>query len=86
VVVHADHDDAGLRRDLRNGRERVQARAAQDGLLDDDDRRRQPLEQPHQVRKIGGRGQRLDSGLVLEQLPERGSHALVARGDEDRDR
>jgi hypothetical protein len=84
VVVHPDDDERGVRRDLRQGRERAQAGAAQDGLLDDDDGRRQPLEQPDQVRQIGGRGQRLDSGLDLEQPPERGAHTLVARGDEDR--
>ena len=86
MVVHADHDDAGLRRDLRHGRERVQARAAQHGLLDHDDGRPQALEQPDHVGEICSRGERVDSGLVLEQLPEGGTHALVAGGDEDRDR
>jgi hypothetical protein len=86
VVVHADHDECGLRSNLRQVRDRVQAGSPQHSVLDDDNRRRQPLEQPHQVREIGGRGNRLDSKLVLEQPPEAGSYALAARGDENRDR
>lgn len=84
MVLHPDHDEGGLRSGLREGRQRVQTGVAQHRLLDDDDGRRQPPEQPNHVREIGGRGKRLDSGLALEQLPERGSHSLVTRGDEDR--
>jgi hypothetical protein len=86
VAVHADHDECGLRRNLRQGRERVQAGVAQHGLLDDDDGRRQPAEQSDHVREIGGRRKRLDSGLLLEQPPDRSSHPLVARRDEYRTR
>jgi hypothetical protein len=86
VVVHPDHDEARLRRHLGQGRERIRAHLAQHRLIDDDDGRRQPLEQPDHVREIGGRGKRLDSGLALEQVPERRAHSIVSRGDEDRDR
>jgi len=84
VVLHPDHDDAGLRRDLRELCERVQARVAQHGLLDEDHGGPQPAEQPDHVGEIRGRGKRLDAGLALEQLPERSPHALVPGGDEDR--
>jgi hypothetical protein len=85
VVVHPDHDERGVWCGRGHARERVQPGIAQHGVLDDDDGRRQPPEQPDQVREIGGRGKRLDSGLAFEQLPERRAHTLVARGDEDRD-
>jgi hypothetical protein len=86
VVLHTDHDDAGLRRDLRELRERVQARVAQHRLLDEDHCGPQPVEQPHHVGEIRGRGKRVDAGLGLEQLPERSPHALVPDGDEHRHR
>ena len=83
--MHPDHDEGRLRRDLHEGRKGIEARNAQHGLLDDDDGRPQPPEQPDHVGEISGRGERLDSRLALEQLPQRGSEALVARSDEDRD-
>jgi hypothetical protein len=86
VVVHPDHHECGVRRNLRQVRDRLEPGVAQYCLLDDDDRRREPPEQPHQLREIGGRRSELDSGLVFEQPRQRGSHTLVARGDEDRDR
>ena len=85
VVVHPDHDERGVRRNPSQARERIQPGIAEHGMLDDDDGRRQPLEQPDQVREIGGRGQRHDPGLARQQLPDRGAHTLVACGDEDRD-
>jgi len=85
VVVHPDDDHGGVRSSLRQGSETAQARGAQNQLVDYDDGRPQPPEQPDQVREVGGRGKRLDPRLALEQLPERRSHTLVARGDEDRD-
>jgi len=86
VVVHPDHDDAGLRRDLRELCDRVEAHVAQHRLLDEDHGGPQPAEQPDHVGKICGRGKRLDAGLALEQLPQGGAHALVPGGDEDGDR
>jgi hypothetical protein len=86
VVVHTDHDEGRPRRDRRQCRQPTQALIAQHQLVHDDHGGRQPGEQPDHVGEISGRAERLDSGLALEQLPERGSHAVMAGGDEDRDR
>jgi len=67
--VHADHDEAGLGRDVHQGRERVPAGVTQHRLIDDDDSRAQPPEQSGHVGEIRSRGKRLDAGLAFQQPP-----------------
>jgi hypothetical protein len=63
----------------------VDAVAAEDRLVDDDDRRRDAREQPPEVAEIGDPGHRFNARLRLEQRPERLPHAAVTGGDEHRD-
>jgi hypothetical protein len=83
--MHPHHDHGGLRSCRSQGRKLAQTRIAQYPLIDNDHGRPQPTEQPEHVREVGGRRQRFDSRLVVKQLPERSSHALMPSGDEDRD-
>jgi len=85
MLVHADHDERRPRTGAGERRQLAHAVAAEDRLVDDDDRRGDAIEQPPQAGRVGGRRQRLGARVRVEELPQRGPHPLVPGGDEDGD-
>jgi hypothetical protein len=86
VIVHPDHDERRVRSSDRQRREPLRPRGAEHGLVDNRHRRRRALQQADQIGGVGGRRERLDVRLALEQAPQRLPDAVVASRDEDGDR
>jgi hypothetical protein len=85
VIVHADHEERRARRGPGDHRQPPETGGSEHRFIDDDRVRCEPGEEANQVRQVGGRSDRLDARLVLEEAPERCPDPLVPRGDDDRD-
>jgi hypothetical protein len=85
VVVHADDQERRARSGVRYHGQPPEPLGTEHRLVDDDRVSRNPAEEPDQLCQVGGRSDRLDARLALQEAAEPRPDPLVASGDEDRD-
>jgi hypothetical protein len=84
--MHSDDDRRRVGRGAADeGKPREPARS-EHRFVEDHHINRDATEEADEVRQVRGRSRRLYPRLALEQAPERGSDAFVARDNEHRDR
>jgi len=85
VIVHAYDQEGCARRRPRHEREPLEPSRAEHRFVEDDDIRRDAIEEADERRQVGGGADRLDPLFAAEGAQQRRADPVVAGGDQDGD-